>query len=131
MLLGHIVCKKGLLVDPTNINMILSFPPPKSVKQLRETLGHIGYYRKFICVYAAITNPMESLLENDVVFVCSQECQGSFDTLKAKMSSTPIIVSPNWNKEFHIHVDASSISLGVVLEHLGKGDLDHPISFTS
>ena len=98
ILLGHIVCKKGLLVDPAKIALILSLPPPTNVKILRETLGHTGYYRKFIKGYAAITAPMEKLLKKDVVFIWSPECQGSFDTLKAKMDSTPILLFPYWNK---------------------------------
>ena len=47
------------------------------------------------------------------------------------MDSTPILMFPNWNKDFHVHVDASSISRGVVLAKPGEGDLDHPISFAS
>jgi hypothetical protein len=46
--LGHVVCKQGLLVDPAKIVVIVNLPPPKSVCQLRATLGHTGYYRKFI-----------------------------------------------------------------------------------
>jgi hypothetical protein len=48
ILLGHVVCKQGLLVDPTKIIFIVNLPPPNSVRQLRATLGHIGYYKKFI-----------------------------------------------------------------------------------
>ena len=92
MLLGHIVCKKGLLVDHTKITLILSLPPPTNVKMLRAMLRHTGYYHKFIRGYAAITAPMEKLLKKDVVFIWSPECQGSFDTLKAKMASTLILV---------------------------------------
>ena len=68
---------------------------------------------------------MEKLLKKDVAFEWSQECQGSFDTLKAKMALTPILVCFDWNKEFHIHVDASSIA------QPSEGDLDHPITFAS
>ena len=92
MLLGHIVCKQGLLVDPANIAFILSFPPPTNVKQLIATLGHTGYYRKFIKGYTAITSLMEKFLKKDLVFVWSQECESSLDTLKEKMASTPILV---------------------------------------
>ena len=45
------------------------------------------------------------------------------------MASTPILVFPTWNKDFHVHVDASSVALGVVLMQPGEGDLDHPIAF--
>ena len=97
------------------IALILSLPPPMTVKMLWETLVHMGYYRKFIRGYVAITATMEKLLKKDIAFECTLKCQGSFDTLKAKMASAPILVFPDWNKEFHVHVDASSIALGVVL----------------
>ena len=59
MLLGHILCKQGLLVDPVNIALILSFSPPTNVNILGATLGHTRYYFKFIRVYAMITAPMD------------------------------------------------------------------------
>jgi hypothetical protein len=62
ILLGHIVCKQGLLVDPAKIAVIVNLPPQKIVCQLRETFGHTGYYRNFIKGYAQIIVPMEKLL---------------------------------------------------------------------
>ena len=97
MLLGHIVCKEGLLVDLTKITLILSLLPPTNVKMLRVTLGHTWYYHKFIKRYVVITAPMEKLLKKDVAFEWNQECQGNFDTLKAKMASMPILVFLDWN----------------------------------
>jgi hypothetical protein len=32
VMLGHIVCKQGLLVDPSKIAIIVDLPPPTSVK---------------------------------------------------------------------------------------------------
>jgi hypothetical protein len=52
ILLGHIVCKQGFIVDPAKIAINVNLPPQKSVRQLRATLGHTGYYRKFIKGYA-------------------------------------------------------------------------------
>jgi hypothetical protein len=82
-------------------------------------LGHIGYYRKFIKGYAHITTPMQKLLKKDCQFQWTKECQQNFDTLKQKMVTVPIMVFPDWSKEFHVHVDASSIALGVVLAQPG------------
>jgi hypothetical protein len=62
VLLGHIVCKHGLLVDPSTIVIIVDLPLPTSVRQLGTTLGHTGYYKKFIKGYAQIKTPMEKLL---------------------------------------------------------------------
>jgi hypothetical protein len=119
VLLGHIVCKHGLLVDPSKIVIIVDLPPPTLVRQLHTTLGHTGYYRKFIKGYAQITTPMEKLLNKDSNFQWIERCQQSFDTLKKKMVTAPILVFPYWSKEFNVHVDASSIALGAVLEHPG------------
>jgi hypothetical protein len=47
------------------------------------------------------------------------------------MVRTPILVFPDWEKSFHVHVDASTISLGEILAQPGAGDLDHPIAFIS
>jgi hypothetical protein len=72
---------------------------------------------------------MEKLLKKDSNFQWTEECQQIFNTLKKKMVTTTILVFPDWSKEFNVHVDASSISLGVVLAHPGVGDIDHHIAF--
>jgi hypothetical protein len=56
------------MVDPANIVVIVNLPPPKSVCQLRKTLGHTRYYRKFIKGYVNITAPMEKLLKKYIRF---------------------------------------------------------------
>jgi hypothetical protein len=47
------------------------------------------------------------------------------------MVTTPILVLPDWSKEFHVHVDASSIALGEVLAQIGEGDIDHLLACSS
>jgi hypothetical protein len=129
VLLGHIVCKHGLLVDPSKIGIIVDLPPPTSVRQLRTTLGHTGYYRKFIKGYTKITTPMEKILKNDSKFQWIEEFHQSFNTLKQKMVTMLVLIFPDWSKEFHVHVDALSIALGEVLAQPGVGDIEHDIAF--
>ena len=113
--MGHIVWKQGLLVDPAKIAVIFNLPPPKIVHKLRETLGHIGYYIKFIKGYTQITVPLEKLLRKDTKFQWNDDCQHGLNTVKQKMVTTPILVFPDWEKTFHVHVDASTITLGAIL----------------
>ena len=51
ILLGHVVCKQGLIVDTAKIAVIINSEAPKNVKQLHATLGHTSYYRNFIKDY--------------------------------------------------------------------------------
>jgi hypothetical protein len=131
VLLGHIVCKQGLLVDPSKIAIIVDLPPLTLVRQLRTVLGHIGYYIKFIKGYAHITSPMEKLLKKVCQFQRSEECQQSFNTLKQEMVIVPILVFPYWSKEFHVHVDVSYIALEAFLSQPGARYIDHPLIFSS
>lgn len=59
-LLGDVVCRQGLMVDPMKIMVTLNLKAPRSVKQLHATLGHTGYYKKFNKSYAQITTPMKN-----------------------------------------------------------------------
>jgi hypothetical protein len=74
---------------------------------------------------------MENLLKKYCQFRWTEECKHSFDTLKQKMVTASLLVFLDWSKEFHVHVNASSISLGVVLAQPGARDLDHLLSFAS
>jgi hypothetical protein len=74
---------------------------------------------------------MENILKKYYQFHWTEECQQSFDTLKQKMVNAPILVFPDWSKEFHVDVDASSIALGAMLAQPREGDIDHPLYFSS
>jgi hypothetical protein len=73
---------------------------------------------------------MEKLLKKDIKYQWNDECQQSLDIPKENMVTTPILVFPDWEKEFHVHVDAYEIELGAVLTHPREGDIDQPITFS-
>jgi len=68
---------------------------------------------------------------SNVKFTWNEECQQSLDLLKEKMVIASFLVFPNWEKEFHVHVDASYIALGAILAQEGEWDIDHPLAFSS
>eukprot|EP00253_Pinus_taeda_P007696 PITA_07696 len=121
----------SLMVETTKITFIANLEASKNIKQSHAMLGHTGYYRKFIKAYAQIIAPMEKLLKKDATFFWDEDCRKSLDVLKVKMVTVPMLVFSDWKKEFHVHVDASCIVLGMVLTQPGKGDFDHPIEFAS
>jgi hypothetical protein len=115
VVLGHHVSSEAIKVDPAKIEVIIRLPPPKTQKEVRSFLGHAGYYRRFIENFTKIVAPMFGLLIKDVDFVCIEQCQTSFETLKAKLSVAPVLRGPNWTLPFHISIDASDTSIGGVL----------------
>jgi hypothetical protein len=74
---------------------------------------------------------MEKLMKKEAKFQWNEDCQNGLDIMKQKLVTAPILILSKWNKEFHVHVDASSITLGVVLSKLREGYIDHPIVFAS
>jgi hypothetical protein len=74
---------------------------------------------------------MEKLLRKDTKFQRNDDCQHGMDSLKENMVTTPILVFLDWEKTFHVNVDASTITLGAILVQPGAGYLDHPIAFAS
>jgi hypothetical protein len=74
---------------------------------------------------------MEKFLKKEAKFQWNEDIRKGLDTLKTKLVIAPIFVFLDWNKEFHVHVAASSITLDEILTQPGEGDIDHPIAFAS
>jgi hypothetical protein len=67
--LGHTISKDGISIDPSKVQEVMDWKPPKSVHQIRSFLGLAGYYRRFIPDFSRITKPMTELLKKGVKFV--------------------------------------------------------------
>jgi hypothetical protein len=115
IVLGHHVSFAGIKVDPTKIEVILNLPTPSTQKDVRSFLGHAGYYRWFIRNFTKIASPLFKLLAKDVDFYWDTNCQVAFNALKEKISTTPVLRGPYWTLPFHISIDASDSTIGVVL----------------
>ncbi|GJX75626.1 DNA-directed DNA polymerase [Tanacetum coccineum] len=115
-MLRHKVFGVGLEVYKAKINVISKLPPPTNVKGIRSFLEHADFYRCFIKDFSKITRPLAKLLEKDTPFEFNDECHKAFNSLKEKLTCTPVIVNPNWNLPFELMCDASDFAVGVVLE---------------
>ncbi|WMV45647.1 hypothetical protein MTR67_039032, partial [Solanum verrucosum] len=95
--LGHIVSSVGIEVDPKKTDVVSSLPRPLSPTDIQRFLGLAGYYRRFV-----------------------EDCEKSFQELKDRLTSTPVLTLPKGIDGFIVYCDASRIGLGYVLMHHGK-----------
>jgi hypothetical protein len=93
-------------VDPAKVKEIVAWSIPTIVTEVRSFLGLVGYYRRFIEGLSNIDKPMTSLLEKGREFKLDEKCQDSFDQLKKRLMSPPMLVMPDLQKGFDIYCDA-------------------------
>jgi hypothetical protein len=113
--LGHVVSNGGISVDLGKVKDVLNWKPPTDVGEIRSFLGLAGYYRWFIEGFSKLAKPMTALLEKNAKFVWSDKCQASFEELKKRFTTTPVLVLLDLSKKFSIYCDASCQGLGVFL----------------
>ena len=89
--LGHIVSAEGIKVNPAKIELVAAWTTPTNVKEVRSFLVLAGDYRRFVEGFSVIARPLTSLLRKTTRFVWSDQCRQSFEELKRRLTSAPIL----------------------------------------
>ncbi|GJV38752.1 putative reverse transcriptase domain-containing protein [Tanacetum coccineum] len=118
--LGHVIDSQGIHVDPAKIESIKYWASPKSPMEIRQFLGLAGYYRRFIEGFSKIAKPMTKLTQKKVKFEWGDKQETSFQLLKQKLCSAPILALPEGSKDFIVYYDASIKGLSTVLMQIEK-----------
>ncbi|KAA0059723.1 pol protein [Cucumis melo var. makuwa] len=118
--LGHVVSSEGVSVDPAKIEAVTNWPRPSTVSEIRSFLGLAGYYRRFVEDFSRIASPLTQLTRKGTPFVWSPACESSFQELKQKLVTAPVLTVPDGSENFVIYSDASKKGLGCVLMQQGK-----------
>lgn len=129
--LGYIVGEGSLRVDPDKVGAIADFPIPVNVRKLRQFMGMVGWYRRFIDDFATVTFPLTELLCKKKSFVWSKEAQAAFDSLKNMLCTAPVLVSADFSRPFIVQCDASTVGVGAVLAQEDVEGNERPISYMS
>nr|GEX15974.1 reverse transcriptase domain-containing protein [Tanacetum cinerariifolium] len=111
IVLGHKILGNEIEVDKAKVDVIAKLPHPTTVKGVRSTLGHAGFYRRFIQYFLKIARPMTLLLEKDNPLIISKEYIEAFQSLKKKLTEPPILVAPDSNLPFELMYDASDFAI--------------------
>ena len=136
--LGHLVSGKRIKSLPEKLESVKKMSAPTTPKEVKQFLGLVGYYRKFIPRFTDIARPMTNLTKQDVSFEWTLQCQASFEMLKDALITSPILKYPDANKPYTLFTDASKYAWACVLtqkyEHEKDGKIfkiNHPITFAS
>lgn len=115
IVLRHKISYHGIEVDKTKVEAIEKLLPPTSMKKVRSFLSHAGFYIRFIKDFSKLARPLTQFLEKDVPFIFSTDYLTTFNTLKEKLTHSPIMISPDWSLPFELMCDASDYAVGQVL----------------
>ncbi|KAL5548886.1 hypothetical protein UlMin_004117 [Ulmus minor] len=118
--LGHVVSKDGISVDPAKIDTVSKWPVPTNVTEIRSFLGLAGYYRRFVEGFSTLAAPLTALTKKDQRYEWTDKCERSFQELKKRLTSAPILVLPTDVTDFIVYCDASRIGLGAVFMQNGR-----------
>ena len=94
-------------------------------------LGMAGNYRKFYDNFSVYAESLTNLLSTWTKFIWTNDCKKEFDMLKATLKNVPVLLAPNFAKEFKLAVDASDTGAGSVLMQEDGIGVNHPASYFS
>ena len=133
--LGHFITEEGFTSLPEKLESIRKMPRPKTPKEVKQFLGLIGYYRKFVPRFSDIARSLTNLTRQDVDFKWTEKCDKAFMHLKELLMEHPILRYPDPERGYTLFTDASGIGWAGVLTQEFTDDKGkkkhHPISYVS
>nr|GFC44087.1 putative reverse transcriptase domain-containing protein [Tanacetum cinerariifolium] len=108
---------KAILEFLKKEELYAKFSKCESPIEIRQFLGLVGYYRRFIKGFSKIAKPMTKLTQKKVKFEWGDKQEAAFHLLKQKLCSAPILALPKGSEDFIVYCDASNKGLGAVLMH--------------
>ena len=105
--LGHLILGEGIEPVPEKLESIKQMPTPRTPKEVKQFLGLIGYYRKFIPKFSDVARPLTNLTKKDLPYEWTPECTKTFEMLKNLLTQEPILKYPDPGKPYTLYTDAS------------------------
>ncbi|CAN6440363.1 unnamed protein product [Victoria cruziana] len=131
-LLGFMVSHRGIEIDPAKAKAIIDMPPPKTLTELRSLQGRIQSIRRFISNLAMRCEPFNHLLRKGVKFEWGQECQNSFERIKAYLLNPPVLKPPVLGKPLLLYITVKESACGGFLAQYEEGNrIEHAIYYVS
>lgn len=130
-LLGHIVSKEGVKIDPERVAAIDKVLKPKSVKGIQSFFGQVNFLRRFVTNFAEISRPISKMLKKGAKINCEGDPSTAFQEIKHAIKNAPVLRTPNYEKPMHIFSFASFHTVAAVLLQKNEDGHEQPIAFFS
>lgn len=140
--LGHVISSKGVSTDPAKVEAVANWQRPRCVTELRSFLGFASYYRRFVAGFAKLASPLHKLVADlsgtktrrapnkNLEDAWTPQCEESFEALKLRLVSSPVLAYADFSLPFILEVDASFSGLGAVLSQEQEGRV-RPVAYAS
>jgi ribonuclease HI len=130
-LLGHIVSAEGVRIDPSRVEAIQTLSLPRSKKEVQAFLGKINFLRRFVSNFAELVKHITTMLRKGNEVRWTAEPRASFDRIKKALTEAPVLISPDYSKDFLIFSFASWDTVAAVLLQKNEEGREQPIAFFS
>ena len=136
--LGHLISENGIEPMPDKLSAIKEMPVPRSPKEIKQFLGLVGYYRKFIPRFSDVTKPLTRLTRHDILFQWCKKCEFAFQSLKNALCTKLILKFADPQKPYILFTDARKYAWAGVLTQPYTKDTEgkvvtthHPVTYVS
>ena len=131
-LLGFVVSRRGIEIDPDKVKAIQNLPPPKTQKEVRGFLGRLNYVSRFISQLTDRCDPIFKLLRKNNPCEWDDACQETLDKIKQYLSNAPVLVAPVPERPLILYLTVFENSMGCVLgQHDDTGKKERAIYYLS
>jgi hypothetical protein len=114
-LLGHIISKDEIKIDPSRIEAIQKLEHPRNIKELQSFIEKINFLRRFIPNLAELLRNITNMLKKDVKIKWDTESRQSFEQVKRALTQAPVLISPDFTKDFYLFCFTSEHTIAAVL----------------
>ena len=129
--LGLIISEGELCMDPVKLKAVRKWPRLKTVKDIQKFLGFCNFYRHFVKNYSELARPLFDLTKKGEPFVWTEHQDTAFTGLQDALTSSPVLLLPNYGRPFTLYTDASDYATSAILEQDDALGRSHPVAYYS
>jgi hypothetical protein len=127
----HIVSAMGVRIYPSRLEAIQTLSLLRFKKEVQYFLGKVNFLRRFDSNFTKLVKHITTMLRKGNEVKWTTESRESFNQIKKALTEAPVLISPNYSKDFLIFYLALFDTVAVVLLQKNDEGLEQPISFFS